>query len=115
MLRNGGSNFSRLLLLSSCQWTKTTRETVGAWTDASGDGGGLAALVYFSGTWYYTALVVPDPVTNQLLHREDAQINFLEMVAVVLFVETFVDVLSGNAVICFIHNSGVLGSLLIKR
>ena len=39
---------------------------------------------YFSqGTSYYTALVVPDSVTSQLLHRDDAQINFLEMLAVV--------------------------------
>ena len=75
MLRNGGSNFSRLLLSNLVE--KSTRETVWAWTDASGDGGGLAAEVYSLGTWYYTALVVLDSVTNQLLHREDAQINFL--------------------------------------
>ena len=90
---------------------KSTRETVWAWTDASGDGGGFAAVENSAGTRYYTALVVPDSVTNQLLHREDAQINFLEMLAVVLLVETFVDLLSCNAVFCFIDNSGVLASL----
>ena len=61
---------------------------------------------------YYTALVVPDSVPEQLLHRGDVQINFLEMLAVVLSVETFVDLLSGNAIFCFIDNNGVLGSLI---
>ena len=46
------------------------------------------------------------------MHQDDAQIIFLEMLAVVLLVETFGDLLSGNAVFCFIDNNGVLGSLI---
>ena len=69
-------------------------------------------MICSSGIWYYTALVVPHSVLEQLLHRGDAQINFLEMLAVVLLVETFVDLLSGSAVFCFIDKNGVLGSLI---
>ena len=49
---------------------------------------------------------------SQFLHRDDAQINFLEMLAVVLLVEILEDLLSSNAVFCFIDNKGVLGSLI---
>ena len=69
-------------------------------------------MVCSLGNWYYTTLVVPDSETSQLSHRDDAQINFLEMLAVVLLVETFGDLLSGNAVFCVIDNNGVLGSLV---
>ena len=102
---------SPLLLLSSCQWTKVPEIQFGRGPTLQEMGGGLAAVVYSSDTGYYTALVVPDSVTNQLLLRDDAQINILEMLAVVFFVETFVGFLSGNAVFCFIDNNGVLGSL----
>ena len=41
-------------------------------------------------------LVVPNSVASQLLHRDDAQINFMEMLAVVLLVDTFGSFLSGS-------------------
>ena len=69
-------------------------------------------MVCSLGNCFYTALVVPGSVTSQLLVRDDAQINFLEMLAVVMLVETFGDLLSGNVVFCFIDNNGVLDSLI---
>ena len=76
---------------------KRTGETVCAWTDACGDGGALAAVVFSHDNWCCAALVVPDSVTSQLLHRDDTQINFLEMLAVVLLVKIFGSFLSGKA------------------
>ena len=61
-------------------------------------------MICSSGNRYHTALLVPDTVVEQLLRRGDAQINILEMLAVVLLVETFVDFLSGSAVFCFIDS-----------
>ena len=87
------NSFSRSLLLSNCLWKKALEKQFGL---------GLMlvemAVVFSQGDWYYTALVVSDSVTSRLVHRDDAQINFLEMLAVVLMVETFGDLLSGNAV-----------------
>ena len=91
---------------------RSTRETVWAWTDACGEEGGPAAVICSSGNWYYTSLDVPDSVLEQLLRRGDEQINFLELFTVVLLVETFVGLLSGNAVFCFIDKNGVLRSLI---
>ena len=71
--------------------SSTTVSTSTVPTNACGDGGGLAAVVCSLGNWYNTALVISDSVTSQLLHRDDAQINFLEMLVVVLLVETFGD------------------------
>ena len=48
----------------------------------------------------------------QLLGRNDDQIHFLEMLAVVLMLSTFEDLLAQKAVYVFIDNNGVLGSLI---
>ena len=64
------------------------------------------------GSWYYSYLDAPPAVLDQLLHRQDSQINFLEMLAVLLFVTTFQNIICGTAAFVFIDNNGVLGSLL---
>ena len=48
----------------------------------------------------------------QLLHCDGAQINFLEVLAVILFVATLGSPLSGKVFFCFIGNNGVFGSLM---
>ena len=101
--------------LSNSLRKKALEKTVWAWTDACGDGGGLAAVVFSKGNWYCIALVVLAGVTSQLLHRDDAQINFLEMFAVVLLVWTFGSLLSGKAVFCFNDNNSVLGCTIKGR
>ena len=90
----------------------TTRETVWAWTDSSGEDPCLGVVVYRRGSWYYTYLDAPPAVLDQLLHRQDSQINFLEMLAVLLFVTTFQNIICGTAAFVFIDNNSVLGSLL---
>ena len=68
-------------------------------------------MVYARGSWYYTYLDAPPDILDQLLHRH-SQINFLEMLAVLLFVTTFQDIIYNTAAFVFIDNNGVLGSLL---
>ena len=89
----------------------TTRTKVWAWTDASGEDPCLGVVVYARGSWYNTYLDIPPAVLDQLLHRQDSQINFLEMLAVLLFVTTFQDIICGTAAFVFIDNNSVLGSL----
>ena len=57
-------------------------------------------------------LMPHQPSFDQLLHRQDSQINFLEMLAVLLFVTTFQNIICGTAAFVFIDNNSVLGSLL---
>ena len=46
-----------------------------------------AWVLYARGSWYCTYLDAPPAVLDQLLHRQDSQINLLEMLAVFLFAE----------------------------
>ena len=57
-------------------------------TGASGEDPCLGVVVYARGSWYYTYLDAPPAVFDQLLHRQDSQINFLEILVVLLFVTT---------------------------
>ena len=121
-----GFGMSPALLKAALWWTKflelkpsvrlavghTTRETIWAWTDASGEDACLGVVVYAKGNCYYTYLDAPPAVLDQLLHRQDSQINFLEMLAVLLFVTTFQNIICNTAAFVFIDNNGVLGSLL---
>ena len=121
-----GFDMSPALLNAASWWTKflelkpsvrlavghTTKKTVWAWTDASGEDPCLGVVVYARCSWYYTYLDAPPAVFDQLLHRQDSQINFLEMLAVLLFVTTFQSIIHGTAAFVFIDNNGVLGSLL---
>ena len=121
-----GFDMSLALLNAASWWTKflelkpsvrlavghTTRETVWAWTDASGEDPCLGVVVYARGSWYYTHLDAPPAVFDQLLHVQDSQINFLEMLALLLFVMTFQNIICGTAAFVFIDNNGVLDSLL---
>ena len=117
---------SPALLNAASWWTKflelkpsvrlavshTTRETVWAWTDARGEDPCLVVVLYARGSWHYTYLDAPPAVLDQLLQRQDSQINFLEMLAVLLFVTTFQNIICGTAAFVFIDNNSVLGSLL---
>ena len=105
-----GFDMSPALLNAASWWTKylelkssirlavhhTMRETVWAWTDASGEDQCLGVEVYARRRWLYTYFVAPPAVLEQLLHRQDSQINFLEMLAVLLFVTTFQDIICGS-------------------
>ena len=93
MHHSRGFDMSPALLNAASWWTKylelkpsirlavhhTMRETVWAWTDASGEDPCLGVVVHARRRWYYTYLVAPPAVLDQLLHRQDSQINFLEM------------------------------------
>ena len=116
-----GFDMSPALLNAASWWTKfldlglkptvclavghTTRETVWAWTDASGEDPCLGVVVYARGSWYYTYLDAPPAVFDQLLHRQDSQINFLEMLAVLLFVTTFQNIICFTAAFVFIDTT----------
>ena len=57
-------------------------------------------------------MATPASVHAQLLPRGDKQIDFLEMLAVMLMVGTFRDLVAGSALVVFIDNDGVQGTLI---
>ena len=113
--------------MNSCVWWKSylhlnpvikvnahalSRRQVYAWTDAECESNGLGRVVHCQGKLWFTAVTTPLHILEQLLHREDNQIGYLEMLAVVLLSSTFPDILSGSAATIFVDNDGVLGSLI---
>ena len=63
------------------------------WTDAAGASKGLAAVLWFEGRFYFTAAKTPDHVWTQFIPRGDNQIGCQEMLAVVLGLCTFADLI----------------------
>lgn len=88
------------------------RHQASAWTDASGDIRGLGAVLACNGSLWYTSLVAPEQIMEQLMPRDNQQIGFLEMLAILLLGATFPDILARSAVTVFVDNNGVLGSVI---
>jgi hypothetical protein len=88
------------------------RRQIRLWTDAAGASRRLAAVLWTGECWYYTVYTVPQTLWDQFLPREDNQIGMQELLAFPLAVLTFADLLEDTLGICFIHNDGVLSSLL---
>ena len=88
------------------------RQQLWDWTDACGTNGRLAAVLYMDKKWSFTDVLVPQHVCAQLTRRGDNQIGILEMLAVLLLTKTFHNMLTRNAVVIYIDNDGVLGTLL---
>ena len=79
------------------------------WTDAAGASKGLAAVLWFEGRFYFTAAKTPDHVWTQFIPRGDNQIGCQEMLAVVLGLCTFADLIRDLLLLGFVDNDGVMG------
>ena len=80
------------------------------WTDAAGVSRWLAAVLFIDGRFHFVRCITPDCVWVQLLDRGDNQIGAQEMLAVLLFFESFSILLGGAQVTLYVDNQGVLGS-----
>lgn len=93
---------------------KGTRPTIRMWTDASGASRTLAAVVAVmseSGVnWFWTRMVVPFCIWEQLLDRHDDQIGFQEFLAFALGYEAFG--IHDTLLISYIDNDGVLKAII---
>ena len=88
-----------------------SRPTVMMWSDAAGASRWLAAFCLLPDQrWYWTRLLLPDSIWNQLLDRSDHQIGYQEFLAVILGLHTF-DI-HACLLWSFIDNQGVLSSLV---
>ena len=86
------------------------REVVHMFTDAAGEGG-LCALLHARRRWYGCHMTTPRDVYSMLCRRKDEQILALEMLAVLIAIDTFLDLIADCAVVFHIDNAGVVGIL----
>ena len=83
-----------------------------SWSDASGAGRKLCAVVRHQEQYFYTWCVMPQWLEVQLIPRDDHFIGAQEMVAVLLTLSTFEDLLEGRCWSAFVDNDGVLAGIL---
>ena len=89
------------------------RKRVLAWTDAAGASRKLSAVVHVAGRWFYTHMLVPEAVWNQLLPRRDNQIAMQEFLALPMLLSTFGPALQGCLLLQAVDNQGVWGPWLV--
>ncbi len=91
------------------------RRRVVFYTDAAGSTRWLAAVVHCNGTWYWTRIRTPQAVWDQLLERGDNQIGLQELLAAVLAIWTFHELITDSLTIHYIDNAGVVHGMLKGR
>jgi hypothetical protein len=85
------------------------RPTIRLWTDASGVSRWLCGVLHTRCGWLWTSMQLPQLVWDQLLDREDHQIQYQEFLAIVLAVETF-DI-ADAMILGFVDNNSVLAAI----
>ena len=65
------------------------RRHVRTWSDAAGASRWIAAVMEEDGAFWWTRLLVPPEIWEQLLPREDDQIGVQECLGIALALETF--------------------------
>ena len=77
------------------------------WADAACLSRGLGVVLYAQERWWYTTTKTPEKLIRDLLPRKDNQINFQEMLAMVIGLTTFITLLQGSLLLTFCDNDGV--------
>jgi hypothetical protein len=88
------------------------REHVRMWTDASGEGAMVSAVIAYRGRYFHTYMAVPEWIYTQCSERGDHYIAILETVAVILGVTTFQQVLQNTVLTAFNDNMVSLFSII---
>ena len=87
------------------------RAKVITWSDAAGESRWVAAVVFHGGFFWRTRMRAPHEVWCALLPRNDAQIQFQELLGVLLTWGTFSSLLHGALWVAFVDNDSVLHRL----
>lgn len=114
LLRSSAAWF--LKYLSFCPTSVRTlapksRTKVVTWSDAAGESRWVAAVVFHNGSFWWTRIRTPHEVWCALLPRNDAQIQFQELLGVLLTWGTFSSLLHGALWVAFVDNDSVLHCL----
>ena len=89
--------------------TKVQRQVV-LWTDAASTRW-VCAVIFTGSSFKWTRWLVPDCLESQLIERDDHQIAFTEMLAVIIGFSTCADLAKGTMATCYIDNQGVLHAI----
>lgn len=113
-LRRAGEWFAEYL--THCPTSVRSFQTEGrpkviSWSDASGQGNWVAAVIFVSGQFFWTRTKTPDQVLAELLPRQDCQIQFQELLGLILTWHTFQSVLGTSLWLAFVDNNAVLHSV----
>ena len=114
-LRRAGEWFMQYLECSptsirTCPDAARTR--VVTWSDAAGESKWVAAVLWHKQQLFFTRMQTPTQLWELLLDRGDHQIQFQELLGILLVWGTFCHVLKGAAWLAFVDNNTVLHALL---
>ena len=84
------------------------RQVVVSWTDAASSTRMLSAVFFDGCTFEYTRMRAPDEIMYDLIRRGDGMIGLLELLAVLLVVETWKEKLMQSKWHAYIDNDRVL-------
>ena len=88
------------------------REVVVSWTDAASSARMLSAVVFDGRVFEYTRMKAPDMIMDDLIQRDDGTIGLLELLAVLLVIETLKETVMRAKWHAYIDNDGVLHSII---
>ena len=88
------------------------RKVVVSWTDAASTTRLLSAVFFDGGKFEYTRMEAPAQVLDDLVQRNDGMIGVLELLAVLLVLETWKEALQYARWQAYIDNDGVLYSII---
>ena len=83
-----------------------------SWTDAASTTRLLSAVFFDGGKFEYTRMEAPAQVLDDLVQRNDGMIGVLELLAVLLVLETWKEALQHARWQAYIDNDGVLYSII---
>ena len=88
------------------------RTQVVTWSDAAGESKWVAAVIWHNQQFLFTRMQTPAQLWKLLLDRGDHQIQFQEVLGLLLAWGTFCPLLKGAAWLAFVDNNTVLHALL---
>eukprot|EP00435_Cladocopium_sp_Y103_P044779 s1987_g12.t1 len=91
--------------------TAQCRTKVITWSDAAGESRWVASVVFHDGNFWWTRIRTPNEVWSVLLPRDDSQIQFQELLGVLLTWGTFATLLQGALWLAFVDNDSILHTL----
>eukprot|EP00435_Cladocopium_sp_Y103_P039301 s772_g10.t1 len=90
---------------------KHDRTKVISWSDAAGQSRWVATVVFHNGNFWWTRIRTPHEVWRALLPRQDSQIQFQELLGVLLTWGTFRSLLKGSLWVAFVDNDSILHTI----
>jgi hypothetical protein len=100
------SNVLQLDLSEDRPWHTAGEKVCRIFVDAASTPAYCAVVAFIDGKRFYTAMAPPEDLWRQLAARRDKQITSLEIIAILLAMDTFADLLTNRRVVLYSDNKG---------